>query len=107
MSQEDDSGTYGVLVHAIKKNATSEIRISYSEFEGHDYIDIREFFTTAQGELRPTRKGVTLPIRAYPELLRGVLELGGTLGFLDLASLEALSEQQDPPDADQEPILGL
>ena len=73
-----------VLIHAIQKRRTEQARISLSEYSGTEYIDIRSFYLEREStEYKPSRKGVTLPTAAFPELLRGVIELGNTLGVID------------------------
>ena len=66
----DEFGEFGVLVHTIVKSTREQVRISLNEYKGAEYIDVR-----------PTRRGITLPTRLYPDLLEGVLELGPLLGF--------------------------
>jgi hypothetical protein len=94
MPDEDDRGDFGVLIHTIEKARKTQLRIYHSEYQGNEYINIREFFDSEDG-WRPTKKGVTLPVRLYGSLLKGVLELGGELGLIEqsfLAELDALAE---------------
>lgn len=44
----------------IKKNSMETLRVQLTEYKNHKLVDIRVFFETAEGELKPTRKGVTL-----------------------------------------------
>tara|TARA_Y100000588_G_C13349409_1_gene541712 strand:- start:19 stop:318 length:300 start_codon:yes stop_codon:yes gene_type:complete len=86
MTSDDESiaGEYGVLIHSIEKRKTEQVRISLSEYSGNEYIDIRSFYLDrGSSEFKPTRRGVTLPTSAFPELLQGVIELGNTLGVID------------------------
>ena len=86
MVPEDESiaGEFGVLIHSIQKRRTEQIRLSLSEYSGTEYIDIRSFYLDRESEeYKPSRRGVTLPPSAFPELLRGVIELGNTLGVID------------------------
>ena len=78
----DAFGEFGVPVHIIDKSRREQIRIGLNEFHGRESIHIRSFYDTGEG-FRPTRRGVTVSTALYPELLRGVLELGVTLGVLD------------------------
>ena len=88
----DAFGEFGVTVHVIKKNQREQIRIGVDEYRGREYINIRTFFDTGAG-YRPTRRGVTIPTGMYPELLRGILELGVTLEAIVPETLsEVLSE---------------
>lgn len=76
----DEFGQFGVPVHTIHKNNREQIRSSLNEYKGAEYIDVRSFYE-ANGSFRPSRRGITLPTRLYPELLVGVLELGPLLGL--------------------------
>ena len=58
-------------------------RVGMREFRGTRFIDIRAYFETDDGEWRPTKKGITLPIDAFPEFAAAVAELGDALGFAD------------------------
>ena len=88
----DSSGEYGTLVQAIQRDQRNQIRISLSEYKGHEYIDIRLFYLGREDGARyhPTKKGITLPTDAYGELLKGVIELGSTLGLVDPETLPDL-----------------
>ena len=81
-SDPDAFGEFGVPVHIIQKSRQEQIRIGLNEFHGRESIHIRSFYDTGEG-FRPTRRGVTVSTTLYPELLRGVLELGVTLGVID------------------------
>ena len=92
----DDEGKYGVLVHLIQKSPRQQVRISLSNFNDDEAIDIRQFYVPKgkeDSEYRPTPKGVRLPTTAYWELLRGVVELGHTMGVLDPAAVAELDLQ--------------
>lgn len=71
----------GVLVGAVGKRSNEQILIGLREFRGARFIDIRAYFEADNGEWRPTKKGVTLPIDALPEFAEVVAGLGETLGF--------------------------
>ncbi|MEK7764129.1 MAG: transcriptional coactivator p15/PC4 family protein [Nitrospirota bacterium] len=45
----------------IPKNKTEEVRISLDEFKGHRFINMRVFYSDKEGEMHPTRKGITFP----------------------------------------------
>lgn len=75
-----DGDEYGLLVATLSKGKTSELRVSINEYKGHRYIDIREFFQV-DGVPRPTKRGITLSVDRYLELLEAVVELGEVLGY--------------------------
>ncbi len=78
LSECDD--TYGLVIASIPKSKTHQLRIALNEYEGHRYIDIREFYWNGD-EYHPTKKGVTLKVSAYPELLQAIASLGEALGY--------------------------
>ena len=78
----DAYGEFGVPVLIIEKSSREQVRIGINEFKGAEYIDIRSFYDVSGG-FRPSKKGVTIPTRLYGELVKGILELGSTLGVLD------------------------
>ena len=82
----DAFGEFRVPSHVIQKNRREQVWIGINDFQGREYINIRLFFDTGEG-YRPTRRGVTVPTGMYPELLKGVLELGVTLGVIDPETL--------------------
>jgi hypothetical protein len=97
----DDFGEFGLPIHAFLKNKTHQVRISENEYQGHPYVDIRLFFRTDNGAWRPTKSGLTIPPRLYPELLRGILELGVHLDALDATQLDAVLESAISDSVDQ------
>ena len=76
----DEFSEFGIPVHTIIKGRREQIRISLNEYKGSEYIDLRSFFQAEKG-FNPTRRGITIPIRMYANLLEGALELGPLLGF--------------------------
>lgn len=63
-----------ILLASIPKNDTERLEISISEYKGKKYLDLRNFYTTDEGQSwLPTKKGVTI----YPdnlELLKDSIE---------------------------------
>lgn len=53
----------------IKKNSRESIVISQTEFKGNDLVDMRIFFTNKDGELSPTKKGVSIRLDKLDELV--------------------------------------
>lgn len=53
----------------IKKEKEGEIiRVRFNQFRGKDYLDIRNYYTK-DGELKPTSKGVSIPIAMAGEVV--------------------------------------
>lgn len=46
----------------IQKSDTNQIRIAIKSYEGHEYVDVREYFKEKEsGNWLPTKKGFTIP----------------------------------------------
>lgn len=45
---------------AIPKNRKEEVRVRLREHRGERYVDVRTFYMTADGETRPSPKGLTV-----------------------------------------------
>lgn len=56
------------------KNRQRQIAIvvSLSSYEGHNLINIREYFTDKAGCMRPSTKGLSAVVRRLPELSRAL-----------------------------------
>ena len=67
-------------IKSFSKNKFQEIRVSITEYQGNDLIDIRTW-TLPQGaeEMLPTGKGVSINVKLYPELKEAVLGLESEL----------------------------
>ena len=59
-----------MLIGEIQKG-TDKIMVTVKEFKGKTYVDIRTYFENDQGEMMPTKKGVSLT----PENLDDILNL--------------------------------
>ncbi|KAK3378573.1 transcriptional Coactivator p15-domain-containing protein [Podospora didyma] len=54
-------------------------RVSSSTFKGSTFINIREYYTTADGESKPGKKGISLSIEQYNAFLQIIPELNASL----------------------------
>jgi hypothetical protein len=63
------------VVAQFEKNATEVLRLSLTEFRGHQLIDARIYYSDDEGQYRPTKKGVSLAVGLYPELKKALLAL--------------------------------
>ncbi|MBU0710948.1 transcriptional coactivator p15/PC4 family protein [bacterium] len=59
----------------IHKNSMIQIRISRDDYQGKEYVDIREFFLAEDEEFRPTKKGVKFSLDLLDEIIDGLSEL--------------------------------
>ncbi|MGB2983671.1 MAG: transcriptional coactivator p15/PC4 family protein [Candidatus Bipolaricaulia bacterium] len=76
---EEIQATDEVLVRSIDKGLGSQIHIRLSKFRDRDYLDIRNFYETEDGEWKPTRKGIAVPVEFYDELIEGLTEAKGEI----------------------------
>ena len=53
----------------IEKNSRESIVVSEIEYKGNKYIDVRVFYKDTDGDLKPTRKGVSLRPEKVAELV--------------------------------------
>ena len=67
MSQ--DTEQQEVLVRAIDRGLGDRIHVRVSQFKGRVYLDVRNFYEDDAGEWKPTRKGVSVPVEFYAELM--------------------------------------
>ena len=56
----------------IQKNSREVIRISPSEYEGHQFIDLRIWYDD-DGEMKPTKKGISFNPSKAKEVVEGIL----------------------------------
>ncbi|KAK4144296.1 transcriptional Coactivator p15-domain-containing protein [Dichotomopilus funicola] len=54
-------------------------RISTAQFKGMSLINIREYYTTPDGEVRPGKKGISLTLDQYSALLKAIPEVNEKL----------------------------
>jgi len=70
----------GSPTFVIPKIGHDERRVSLAEFNGHPYVDLRIHFRDAEsGEMRPSRKGVTISPAYRPRFRQGLVQLDGAL----------------------------
>jgi hypothetical protein len=48
------------------------IVVSLREYEGHNLIDVREYFTDQAGCMKPSTRGLAMVVRNLPELSKAV-----------------------------------
>ena len=74
------------------KNAAEVVRISLTEYRGHQLIDARVYYSADEGEYRPTKKGLSLSVGLYTELRQALLTLEKVLLERKLITQEDLDE---------------
>ena len=73
------TGTYTKNVMQIhqevdQKNKMEDFKLSLTECQGHNLLNFRIYFKDKQGESKPTKKGVTVNVKLFPELKKAILE---------------------------------
>lgn len=68
-----------MIIGEIQKTGTDRIIVTVKEFKGKTYIDVRTFFENDEGEMVPTKKGVSLTPENLDELIRLLTEAKGKL----------------------------
>ena len=65
----------------IQKNKSEEIRAAVTHFKGHDLLDVRTYmeFKDSDGDRKPTKKGFSLNIEKFPELIEALQSLQASL----------------------------
>ena len=58
----------------IQKNKTNYLLIESREYEGHPYIDVREFYDNEEGNPMPTKKGITFNPKLTEEVAEAILQ---------------------------------
>jgi len=58
----------------IQKNKTNYLLIESREYEGHPYIDVREFYDNEEGNPMPTKKGITFNPKLVEEVAEAILQ---------------------------------
>ena len=58
----------------IQKNSREVIRVSSSEYEGHDLIDVRVWYDD-DGEMKPTKKGITFNPSKAKDVIEAILQI--------------------------------
>ena len=59
----------GKVVATLQKNARERLNVTLTEYRGHELVDMRVYFEDADGDWRPSRKGLTLSRALLPELV--------------------------------------
>jgi hypothetical protein len=62
-------------MQVVSKNASEEYRIEQTEYLGHDLVSIRIWFKSQDGDMRPSKKGVSIPVAKFDEVLSALNNL--------------------------------
>ena len=56
-------------------NIIDDIYITVSEFMGKNRVDIRKYFDSGAGEMKPTQKGISLTVEQWDALMSQQVDL--------------------------------
>ncbi len=104
-SPTDEETTVEKLIAAIPKNQREEILVALSEFEKdgktYDMVSARVHYDAGDGEMKPGRNGLSVPVRLLPELVAALRQAGAEARAAGL-----LPDEVDEAPAPETTILG-
>ncbi len=59
---------------ALRKNSREELRVSVDEFRGHRLLNLRVWFESDDGTLRPGKQGLAVRLEMAGDLTRAIQE---------------------------------
>ena len=63
------------FVGIVGKNKTEEVRVRFGQFKGHDFLDLRVYYSRGQDEAyRPSPRGLTIKPSKIPDLIKVLQE---------------------------------
>ena len=68
----------------IKKNKTNYVQIELREYEGHPYVDAREFYDAEDGKRLPTKKGITFSPKVLDAVVEGLVQIQNNINKDDV-----------------------
>lgn len=61
------------ILKKLKKNSSEEVWIAVTDYKGRELLDIRVYYRSVDDmQMRPTKRGVSLPLNKAMELLTGL-----------------------------------
>jgi len=58
----------------IQRGQDGELRLTWDEYEGRPYLSLRFWQRTEDGQVIPTKKGLSIRLREVPELVQGLVK---------------------------------
>jgi hypothetical protein len=77
------------LIASIGKNRSEVIRVSLSEYNGHDLANLRVWFTADDGDMRPSKAGIAFRLEKLPAVIQALNDLEAEarrLGLIEVPS---------------------
>ncbi len=63
------------VVAEMEKSWNEKILFSLTEFKGKSYADVRVYYEDDEGELQPTKKGITITLDRFAEFKKNLQAL--------------------------------
>jgi hypothetical protein len=64
------------IIKDIDKGKGEIIRVEISEFKGKKLLNLRVWYTDANGEYKPTQKGIAIPPELYEQVKEAINSAG-------------------------------
>ncbi len=69
------------VVYQFDRNQNEKVIVSMSNYKDRNYVDFRVFFEDAgSGDLKPTKKGITIAENLLPHMKRAIMACEKTKG---------------------------
>ena len=65
------------IIKDIDKGKGEIIRVEISEFKGKKLLNLRVWYTDANGDYKPTQKGIAIPPELYEQVKEAINTAGG------------------------------
>ena len=65
------------IIKDIDKGKGEIIRVEISEFKGKKLLNLRVWYTDANGDYKPTQKGIAIPPELYEQVKEAIKAAGG------------------------------
>ena len=66
------------MATVLEKNSRESLVINQSEFKGVKLVDVRVFYKDENGDLKPTKKGVSVRLEQLDALIKALSEVSAT-----------------------------
>ena len=66
------------MATVLEKNSRESLVINQTEFKGVKLVDVRVFYKDENGDLKPTKKGVSVRLNQLDALIKALSEVSAT-----------------------------
>ena len=66
------------MATVLEKNSRESLVINQSEFKGVKLVDVRVFYKDENGDLKPTKKGVSVRLEQLDAMIKALSEVSAT-----------------------------